>query len=99
MPRRKNEDISVLEKPTKTKKTKSIKVTSEPKYFVDGHGDVREYYEVPKQYEIDWNKIAADVREAAQLVEQIKYESDDGALTKKQLNQIKKTALKPSKKK
>lgn len=98
MPRKKQTDVELLE-PIKNKKNKKLIVEPEKRYFVDGHNDVQEYYEPLKQYEIDWNKIAADVREAAQLVEQSKYESDDGALTKKQLNQIKKTALKPSKKK
>lgn len=51
-----------------------------------------------KQYEIDWDKIAADVREAALLVEQ-QYEQDDGPLTDAQIDQIKKTARKPRQKK
>lgn len=59
---------------------------------------VEEVIEPIKQYEIDWDKIAADVREAALLVEQ-KYEPDDGPLTNDQIEQIKKTAKKPKQKK
>ena len=97
MPRRKKEDIAVLEKPAKTKKVKKPIVEPEVKYFVDGHNDVREYYEPLKQYEINWDKIAADVREAALMVEQPKYEQDDGPLTKSQLKQVQKSARKKSK--
>jgi uncharacterized protein YpuA (DUF1002 family) len=68
------------------------KKKSESKYFVDGHGDVREVIEQPKyepdngpltdeqlnqlavkpiqQFEIDWDKIAENVREAALMLEQ-----------------------------
>ena len=95
MSRKKNENISNLKK--SKEKTKSL--TQEPKHFVDGHGDVREYYEPIKQYEINWDKIAADVREASLMVEQPKYEMDDGHLTKSQIKQIKKSAPKLSKKK
>lgn len=59
---------------------------------------VEEVIEPIKQYEINWDKIAADVREAALLVEQ-KYEPDDGPLTDDQIEQIKKTAKKPRQKK
>lgn len=50
------------------KKKQPTVVEPKPKYFVDGHGDVQEYYDPPKPYEIDWNKIAANVKEAAELV-------------------------------
>ena len=68
------------------------KKKTESKYFVDGHGDVREVIEKPKyekddgpltdkqlaqlparqiqQFEIDWDKIAENVREAALMLEQ-----------------------------
>lgn len=97
MPRSKKEDLAVLEKSAKIKKTKSTIVEPKLKYFVDGHSDVREYYEPPKQYEIDWNKIASDVREAALMVQKPQYEQDDGPLTKNQLKQIQKSARKKSK--
>ena len=96
MPRNKKTDLTVLEKPVKVKKTKTSVIEPEVKYFVDGHSDVREYYEPKKEYEIDWNKIAANVREAADMIK--KYEPDDGPLTKDQIKQIKETAIKPSKK-
>ena len=54
----------------------------------------QEYYESPKQFEINWEKIAADVKEAALMVE-AKYEKDDGPLTTEQLEQIQLTAPKP----
>jgi hypothetical protein len=47
-----------------------------------------------KQYEIDWNKIAEDVRAAAELVKE-GYPPDDGPLTKDQIRQIKESAPKP----
>lgn len=97
MPRSKKEGLAILEKPAKIKKTKSTIVEPQPKYFVDGHSDVREYYEPPKQYEIDWNKIAADVREAAIILEQPKYEQDNGPLNKNQLKQIQKSTRKKAK--
>lgn len=95
MPRKKKEVVAVLDKPKKEKKSRSetLEVHPKPKYFVDGHSDVREYYEPIKQYEIDWNKIAADVRAAAEMVKN--YEQDNGPLTKSQIKQIKETALKP----
>ena len=57
--------------------------------FVDGHGDIREVG--LQQYEINWEKIANDVKEAKLLVENKQYEPDDGPLTK---SQIKETAPK-----
>ena len=48
------------------------------------------------QFEINWEKIAADVKEAAQMVE-AKYEQDDGPLTDSQIAQIKESAPKPKK--
>jgi hypothetical protein len=75
------------------RKKKEVVKESEVKYFVDGHNDVREYYEPIKQYEIDWNKIAEDVRAAAELVKG--YPADDGPLTNDQIRQIKESAPKP----
>lgn len=46
-----------------------------------------------KQYEIDWNKIAEDVKAAAEMIKN--YEQDDGPLTKNQIKQIKASAPKP----
>lgn len=77
-------------------KTKTI-VEPQAKYFVDGHGDVREYFEPLKQYEINWQHIANNVKQAAEMIKN--YEKDDGPLTKSQLKQIKKSAPKFSKKK
>lgn len=76
------------------RKKKVAVAEPEVKYFVDGHNDVREYYESPKQFEINWEKIAADVKEAALMVE-ANYEKDDGPLTTEQLEQIQLTAPKP----
>jgi hypothetical protein len=93
MPRKKkNENIQT--KPIK--KTKTI-MEPETKYFVDGHGDVREYYEPVVEYVINWEKIAADVKAAAEMIKH--YEKDDGPLTKSQLKQIKLSAPKFTKKK
>jgi len=50
-----------------------------------------------QQFEIDWNKIAANVREAAEMVK-INYPRDDGPLTKNQIKQIKETAPKRGRK-
>lgn len=50
------------------------------------------------EYIINWDKIAADVKAAAEMVEP-KYEKDDGPLTKDQIKKIKKTAPKPKTKK
>jgi len=60
--------------------------------FVDGHGDIREVG--LQQYEINWEKIANDVKEAKLLVENKQYEPDDGPLTKSQIKQIKESAPK-----
>ena len=75
------------------RKKKAAVIEPEVKYFVDGHNDVREYYESPKQFEINWEKIAADVKEAARMVE-AKYPEDDGPLSNHQVEQIKATAPK-----
>ena len=48
-----------------------------------------------KQYEIDWNKIAEDVKAAAEMIKN--YEQDDGPLTTNQIKQIKASAPKPKK--
>ena len=45
------------------------------------------------EYVINWDKIAADVKEAARMVE-AKYEKDDGPLSDDQIEQIKATAPK-----
>jgi len=81
------------------RKKKDTKTTVDPdvKYFVDGHGDVREYREPIVEYIINWEKIAADVKAAAEMIKN--YPQDNGPLTKDQISQIKKTAPKPSKKK
>lgn len=79
------------------KKDNKTAVENNVKYFVDGHGDVQEYREPIVEYIINWEKIAADVKAAAEMVKN--YPQDDGALTKSQISQIKKTAPKPSKKK
>lgn len=79
------------------RKKKETVIEPEKKYFVDGHNDVREYYEPLKQFEINWDKIAADVKAAAEMIKN--YPQDNGPLTKDQISQIKKTAPKPSKKK
>lgn len=60
--------------------------------FVDGPSDVREVG--LQQYEINWEKIANDVKEAKLLVENKQYEPDDGPLSKSQITQIKETAPK-----
>jgi len=78
------------------RKKKEVVVETEKKYFVDGHNDVQEYYEPVKQFEINWEKIAADVKEAAKMVE-AKYEQDEGPLTDSQIAQIKYSAPKPKK--
>ena len=71
MPRKKKtEEVVVAETPKKrTRKTKEKVSEPEVKYFVDVHGDVREYTEPVKQFEIDWDKIKAQVREAAEMIE------------------------------
>lgn len=99
MPRKNKEQAVKSEKTLKSKKTKqSIQVPDKDvKYFVDGHGDVREYYEPVVEYVINWEKIAADVKAAAEMT--ANYPQDDGPLTASQIKQIKKTAPKPSKKK
>ena len=76
------------------RKKKEVIKSNEVKYFVDGHNDVREYYEPIKQYEINWDKIAENVRAAAELVKE-GYPPDDGPLTDNQIRQIKETAPKP----
>lgn len=45
------------------------------------------------EYIINWDKIAADVKEAARMVE-AKYPEDDGPLSNHQIEQIKATAPK-----
>ena len=45
------------------------------------------------EYIINWDKIAADVKAAAEMVKN--YPADNGPLTKKQIRQIKETAPKP----
>ena len=69
MPRKKKvEETVVVEAPKKKPRKPKSEKPAEPKYFVDGHGDVREYTEPLKQFEIDWDKIAANVREATDMV-------------------------------
>jgi len=76
MPRKKKvEETVVVEAPKKKPRKPKSEKPAEPKYFVDGHGDVREYTEPLKQFEIDWDKIAANVRDAADMVEQFKKTS------------------------
>ena len=53
-----------------------------------------EVLEPIKQYEINWDKIAEDVRAAAELVKK-GYPPDDGPLTDNQIRQIKESAPKP----
>lgn len=75
------------------------KKKTEPKYTVDGHGDVHEIITNPsydpddgpltdeqlaqlpvqpiQQFEIDWDKIAENVREAAVLAEQAPVETTE----------------------
>lgn len=48
------------------------------------------------EYIINWDKIAADVKAAAELVG--KYPRDDGPLTQDQIRQIQETAPKPKRK-
>lgn len=83
----------------KNETIQQVKTIIEPetKYFVDGHGDVREYFEPVVEYVINWEKIAADVKAAAEMIKH--YEKDDGPLTKNQLKQIKASAPKFNKKK
>ena len=54
-----------------------------------------EVLEPIRQYEINWDKIAEDVKAAAEMIKN--YEQDDGPLTKNQIKQIKASAPKPKK--
>jgi len=69
MPRKKKvEEIVVIEEPKKKPRKPKSEKPAEPKYFVDGHSDVQGYTEPLKMFEIDWDKIAADVKAAAEMV-------------------------------
>ncbi|NDG33132.1 hypothetical protein EB118_24075, partial [bacterium] len=81
------------------------KKKTESKFFVDGHGDVREVITPPQyepddgpltdeqlaqlpvqpiqQFEIDWDKIAENVREAALMVETTTTEETKPKRTRK----------------
>ena len=81
------------------------KKKTEPKYTVDGHGDVHEIITNPsydpddgpltdeqlaqlpvqpiQQFEIDWDKIAENVREAALMVETTTTEETKPKRTRK----------------
>lgn len=48
------------------------------------------------EYVINWDKIAADVKAAAEMVPS--YPADNGPLTEDQIRQIKETAPKPKRK-
>lgn len=48
------------------------------------------------EYVINWDKIAADVKAAAEMVPN--YPADNGPLTEDQIRQIKETAPKPKRK-